>query len=117
MSGKGRPVVLPTAMVCTPEPGMLKSIRSGPGFWLASRMACRSEPAPKSRVLVTNITVGRQRSSSASSRGLRLERRGLGFELRERAEFIQERIGITVSPRRKDLEGVNTGRGAYWITG
>src|SRR5216117_2826843 len=41
------------AIVCTPAPGMLNVIVSAPGFALASRIACRSEPAPLSLVLVT----------------------------------------------------------------
>src|SRR6266545_215631 len=40
-------------MVCTPLPGMANSIRSDPALPLASRMACRSEPAPESLVLRT----------------------------------------------------------------
>src|SRR5438445_11085807 len=46
-----------SAIVCTPEPGMLNWIRfvvfGGGGLALESRIACRSEPAPLSLVLVT----------------------------------------------------------------
>src|SRR4029079_16310377 len=40
-------------MVCTPLPGMLKQSVSNPALAFASRIACRSEPAPLSFVLVT----------------------------------------------------------------
>src|ERR1700719_4721627 len=46
-----------SAMVCTPEPGMLNWIRfvmfGGGGFAFESRIAWRSEPASLSLVLVT----------------------------------------------------------------
>ena len=35
-------------IVCTPAAGMLKAIVSAPAFPLASRIACRNEPAPTS---------------------------------------------------------------------
>jgi hypothetical protein len=40
-------------IVWNPEPGMLKMIMSAPGWVLASRIACLSEPAPLSPALVT----------------------------------------------------------------
>ena len=40
-------------IVCTPAPGMLKSIVSAPALALASRIAWRSEPGPESLVFVT----------------------------------------------------------------
>src|SRR5829696_212905 len=40
-------------MVWAPLPGMSNSMASAPGVALASRIACRSEPAPESLVLVT----------------------------------------------------------------
>src|SRR4051812_44200674 len=49
--------------------GMAKLIVSAPGLALASRIACRSEPAPLSSVLATVKTAGTHRSSSPSSRG------------------------------------------------
>src|SRR5262245_60859200 len=53
----GRPDV--GAIVCTPEPGMAKTMVSGPAFALASRIAWRSEPAPESFVVVTvNVAAG-----------------------------------------------------------
>jgi hypothetical protein len=44
---------LVVVMVRTPEPGMLKAMVSKPELALASRIACRSDPAPASLVLVT----------------------------------------------------------------
>ena len=41
------------AMVCTSVPAMLKFMVSAPVVLLASRIACLSEPAPLSSVLVT----------------------------------------------------------------
>jgi hypothetical protein len=41
------------AIVCTPLPLMPKVIVSGPAFAFASRIACRSDPAPASSVLTT----------------------------------------------------------------
>src|SRR5262245_56847890 len=40
-------------MVCTPAPGILNVMVSGPTLATASRMACRKEAAPLSFVLVT----------------------------------------------------------------
>ena len=40
-------------IVWDPEPGMLKTIPSAPGWALASRIACLSEPGPLSFTLVT----------------------------------------------------------------
>src|SRR5262245_32704814 len=40
-------------MVCTPAPGMLKVMVSASPLALASRIACRKEPAPLSLVFVT----------------------------------------------------------------
>ena len=40
-------------IVWTPEPGIAKTMRSSPKLPFASRMACRSDPAPESLVLVT----------------------------------------------------------------
>ncbi len=40
-------------IVFTPVPGMLNLIVSAPALLLASVIACRSEPAPESLVLVT----------------------------------------------------------------
>src|ERR1051325_2576903 len=47
-------------IICTPEPGILKAIvlRDVVNASLASRMACRSEPAPESFVLVTTKVCG-----------------------------------------------------------
>src|SRR5579859_4919659 len=42
-----------SVMVCTPPPGILKVIEVKAGLALTSRIACRSEPAPESFVLVT----------------------------------------------------------------
>src|SRR5438105_15827026 len=41
------------AMVWRPAPGMAKTMVSGPGFVLASRMAWRREPRPESKLLTT----------------------------------------------------------------
>src|SRR5689334_19701476 len=46
---------------------MANSIRSAPGLALASRMACRSEPAPMSSVFRTEKTAGTARSSNRST--------------------------------------------------
>ncbi len=46
------------AMVRTPSPGMANVIESGPCLALASRIACRSEPAPESCVVVTTNANG-----------------------------------------------------------
>src|SRR5262245_59699518 len=40
-------------IVCTPGPGMLNVIVSAPGAASASMIACRSDPAPESVVVVT----------------------------------------------------------------
>ena len=40
-------------MVCGPGPGILNTIWSGPALALALRIACLSDPAPVSAVLVT----------------------------------------------------------------
>src|SRR5262245_29504690 len=40
-------------IVWTPAPGMSKTIVSAPAIAFASMIACRSEPAPKSSVLMT----------------------------------------------------------------
>src|SRR5437773_6288123 len=45
-------------IVCTPAPGMLKTIVSAPGLALASRIACLSDPAPMVLVLVTVKVIG-----------------------------------------------------------
>jgi hypothetical protein len=46
-------------IVWSPEPGMLKTMLSAPGWALASRIACLSEPGPLSAVLVTtNVDAG-----------------------------------------------------------
>jgi hypothetical protein len=44
-----------SAIVCVPVPGMLNSIPSRPGLPFASRIACRSDPAPLSFVFVTTM--------------------------------------------------------------
>ena len=55
-------------MVWTPEPEMSKAIVSGPGFALASRIACRSDPAPESLVLVTvNVDADRPEAARTKS--------------------------------------------------
>ena len=51
-----------THIVWAPEP-MLKSIAFGPEVPLESRIACRSEPAPLSFVLVTEKVEGSHRIS------------------------------------------------------
>lgn len=45
--------VMRGAIVCTPEPGMLKLMVSAPGLAFASRIACRKVPGPLLAVLVT----------------------------------------------------------------
>src|SRR6516162_9063268 len=72
------------AMVCTPEPAMLKAIVSSPACWLALKMAWRSEQAPLSLTLVTKKVDSNIRSSSASkpgraAEGRRDETRRTGF--------------------------------------
>ena len=41
------------AIVCNPPPPMLKPTVSAPGLALASRIACRNEPAPAFAVVIT----------------------------------------------------------------
>jgi hypothetical protein len=53
-------------IVWSPEPGMLKTIVSAPGWALASRIACLSEPAPLSPALVTTNTDAGALSATAS---------------------------------------------------
>src|SRR5579883_2181793 len=53
-------------IVCASAPGMSKMIVSRPGWALASRIACRSDPSPPSAVLITAYTDRRRRSASAS---------------------------------------------------
>ena len=53
-------------IVWSPEPGMLKTIVSAPGWALASRIACLSEPAPLSPALVTTNTDAGAVSATAS---------------------------------------------------
>jgi hypothetical protein len=48
---------------------MLKSIVFWPGLALESRIACRSEPAPLSFVLVTSNVLSSSRFSNCSSHG------------------------------------------------
>src|SRR3954466_1365757 len=78
-------------MVCAPVPGILKAIRSGPptlGLRLASRIACRSEPAPPSLVFSTLKVLRRHRPSSASRTGrLTLRRRSRRAGVRPRRAF------------------------------
>src|SRR5437868_8947997 len=50
----------------TPRPGMLKVMSSSAGLVLASMIACRSDPAPLSAVLVTTKFVNSSRGSNAS---------------------------------------------------
>src|SRR5262245_34614765 len=58
------------------EGAVEKSIVSGPGLVaeLAARMACRREPGPSSRELVTRMVAGAMRASRASTE----ERRRIG---------------------------------------
>src|SRR5512138_2539301 len=57
----GRPAT-GTVIVCTPEPGMLNAIVSGPAFAFASVIACCSDPAPVWAVLVTLYVFARARA-------------------------------------------------------
>src|SRR5262245_14177709 len=53
-------------IVCRPPPGMLNAMVSKPALALASRIACRSEPAPLSAVVETVKVLGTVRSSRRS---------------------------------------------------
>ncbi len=65
MSGRA----LASAIVWTPEPGMLKVIVWGPGPPLsASRMAWRREPTPESLVLTTEKVAARAKETASRSR-------------------------------------------------
>src|SRR5215467_9129219 len=64
-----------TSIVCTPLPGMLKWIVSVPTLALASVIACRSDPAPLSAVLVTVYVVAEASAApSDRMRTIRAER-------------------------------------------
>ena len=56
-------------IVWTPPPAMLKLMMSAPAAPFASRIACRSEPAPESLVLVT-VKVASTLSQAACSSAL-----------------------------------------------
>jgi len=55
-------------MVCGPGPGTLKTMSSAPGLALALRIACLSEPAPLSLVLVTVKVAAKIGKAAASGR-------------------------------------------------
>src|SRR5438046_357813 len=64
-------------IACTPLPGMLNSMESStPALRLESRIACRSEPSPLSRELMTVRVAGAVRSSRISSQGWKCRRAG-----------------------------------------
>src|SRR5262245_34376024 len=56
-------------ITCGPVPGILKLIVFAPGLELESRIACRSEPSPKSLVLVTVKPESKRRCSMVSKCG------------------------------------------------
>jgi hypothetical protein len=60
------------AIVCTPPSPMLKAMLFWSGVVFESRIACRSDPAPLSSVLVTMNVESSSRSSSGSMRGRNL---------------------------------------------
>src|SRR5260370_42451611 len=87
--------------------GMAKMIESAPGVALASRIACRSEPAPLSAVVVTVKTVeGVVRSSSVSIRG----RKGGRFEAR-RTGLRLGRATRERSPEGRGVGDLHVGHG------
>src|SRR5262249_40187203 len=57
------------AMVCTPDPGIAKSIMLGPAVLLESGIACRSESIPKRLVFLTMNVVGKTSASRDSRTG------------------------------------------------
>src|SRR5512142_1800536 len=72
-----------TLIVWTPAPGMLNEIVSSPACALASRIACRSDPAPESFVLTTvNVSaaaaaaIARIAEATAARAGCRVLVRG-----------------------------------------
>ena len=79
-------VIVQTPLPLQPAPDTLNAIVSSPALALASRIACRSEPAPESAVFVTVYVFAltaeaAARSTSAAPRA-RLEGRLSSFELR-----------------------------------
>ena len=55
-------------IVWTPAPGIANWIVCGPAVEFASRMACRSEPAPESLVFVTvNVAAAREEETQKSA--------------------------------------------------
>jgi hypothetical protein len=61
-------------IVWGPEPGILKMILSAPRWALASRIACLSEPAPLSPVLVTtNVDAGAVSATASGTTRARMK--------------------------------------------
>jgi hypothetical protein len=85
-----------------PPSPMAKSISLVPGAALASRIACRSEPAPALSVLTTIKVEGSHRPSRDSRRGRksggRVCRRGRDLE-----QDIDQRIQVSHTGRGMDV--------------
>src|SRR6476659_3955031 len=70
--------IVQTPLPLQPEPETLNAIVSSPAFALASVIACRSEPAPVSAVVVTvNVAPYSDVAPRSSSAALRVASRGL----------------------------------------
>jgi hypothetical protein len=71
-----------TEIVCTPEPGMLKEMLSGPGVVLAASMALRSDPRPVSDAVVTGKFAATSGATDVNKTTIQAQRRRTGEQHR-----------------------------------
>ena len=93
-----------SVIVWTPEPGIANWIVCGPALPLASRIACRSDPAPESLVLITvNVAAEAKAARTARTSAIvRMASHGSPFGHGRRRALIRN---IAICPRLFGLEG------------